>query len=261
MTQHNNKQDRERIIRKIQRCLDLSKSSNEHEAAAALRQAKKLMQMHRLTETDVQLSSVGKAFSGKAKASLARWERHLGTTVAKAFNCECILWYDDAQRHSQKVRVLFIGMSPAQEIAKYAYDTLRTKAATARRQYIKILKATHQSKGATPETRGNHFAEAWVGQVYQKLVAITPACDDLPLPERNALALTEEKEKNLIAAFIKQLTEGRELFEGRRSSSGPVNPADIMAGRRAGNTVELHHGVATGGAAAQVPHQRGGVTP
>lgn len=257
MTQHNDNQNRERIIRKIQRCLDLSKSSNEHEAAAALRQAKKLMQMHRLTETDVQLSSVGKAFSGKAKARLPRWERHLSATVARAFNCECILWYDDAPRHSQKLRVLFIGMSPAQEIAKYAYDTLRTKAAHARRQYIKSLKATLQNRGATHETRANHFAEAWVGQVYQKLVAITPGSDDLPLPERNALALTEEKEKNLIAAFIKQLTEGYELSQGRNSSSGPVNPADIMAGRRAGNSVELHHGVATGGAAALVAHQRG----
>ncbi|MFO3723972.1 DUF2786 domain-containing protein [Pseudomonas sp. HLMP] len=257
MIHHNDNPDRERIIRKIQRCLDLSKSPNEHEAAAALRQAKKLMQMHRLTEMDVQLSSVGKAFSGKAKARLARWERHLGTTVARAFNCECILWYDDAPRHSQKLRVLFIGMSPAQEIAKYAYDTLRTKAATARRQYIKNLKTSQQSKGATHETRGNHFAEAWVGQVYQKLVAIAPASDDLPLPERNALALTEEKEKNLIAAFIKQLTEGYELSKGRNSSSGPVNPADIMAGRRAGSTVELHHGVTTGGTTAQMTYQRG----
>lgn len=257
MTQDNEKQARERIIRKIQRCLDLSKSSNEHEAAAALRQAKKLMQLHRLTETDVQLSAVGKAFSGKAKARLSRWERHLGTTVARAFNCECILWYDDAPRHRQKIRVLLIGMSPAQEIAKYAYDTLRTKAATARRQYIKNLKAAHQNKGATHETRGNHFAEAWVGQVYRKLIAIAPAAEDLPLPERNALALTEEKEKNLIAAFITQLTEGYELSKGRSSSSGPVNPADITAGRHAGDNVELHHGVATGTTTAQLAHQRG----
>jgi hypothetical protein len=37
------------IIRKIEKCLALSKSSNEHEAAAALRQATKLMEAYNIT--------------------------------------------------------------------------------------------------------------------------------------------------------------------------------------------------------------------
>lgn len=45
--------DRETLLKKIKKCLALGKSSNEHEAAAALRQAQKLMEMHGLTEEDV----------------------------------------------------------------------------------------------------------------------------------------------------------------------------------------------------------------
>ena len=46
----------ERVIRKIKRCLALSASSNETEAATAMRQAQALMREYRLTELDVQLS-------------------------------------------------------------------------------------------------------------------------------------------------------------------------------------------------------------
>src|SRR5512138_3426898 len=38
--------DRNKAIERIRKCLALSKSPNEHEAAAALRQAQKLMQSH-----------------------------------------------------------------------------------------------------------------------------------------------------------------------------------------------------------------------
>lgn len=50
--------DRQRILDKIQKCLALAKSANAHEAAAAMRQAQKLMQIHQ-----IDLSEVGVEFS------------------------------------------------------------------------------------------------------------------------------------------------------------------------------------------------------
>src|SRR5882724_10574426 len=47
--------DKGRILDKIRKCLALSKSANEHEAAAALRQAQKMMQANGLTEDEVGL--------------------------------------------------------------------------------------------------------------------------------------------------------------------------------------------------------------
>lgn len=49
--------DRAKILDKIKKCLALSKSPNEHEAAAALRQAQKLMDKHGVTAAD--LGAVG----------------------------------------------------------------------------------------------------------------------------------------------------------------------------------------------------------
>jgi hypothetical protein len=49
-----NTEDKSKVLEKIKKCLALSKSPNEHEAAAALRQAQKLMAMHNLSEDDLE---------------------------------------------------------------------------------------------------------------------------------------------------------------------------------------------------------------
>ena len=48
----------EKVLEKIKKCLRLAKSSNPHEAAAAMRQAQKLMEKYNLTERDVDLTDV-----------------------------------------------------------------------------------------------------------------------------------------------------------------------------------------------------------
>ncbi len=72
----------ERIIRQIKRCLALSKSSNETEAATAMRQAQALMREYRLTEIDVRLSDVGEVESDSSRAKRRpTWARDLGSIV------------------------------------------------------------------------------------------------------------------------------------------------------------------------------------
>jgi hypothetical protein len=44
---------RDQAINKVRKCLRLAESSNAHEAAAARRQAAKLMQQHHITARDV----------------------------------------------------------------------------------------------------------------------------------------------------------------------------------------------------------------
>lgn len=45
--------DREKILDKIKKCMALGASPNEHEAAAAMRQAQKLMERHGITEAEI----------------------------------------------------------------------------------------------------------------------------------------------------------------------------------------------------------------
>lgn len=55
MSQNN----QDKIISKIKKCLALAKSNNPHEAAAALRQARKMMTQYQINEADVLLSDIG----------------------------------------------------------------------------------------------------------------------------------------------------------------------------------------------------------
>lgn len=51
--------DKARILEKIKKCLALGKSSNANEAAAALRQAQKLMAKHGITEEELEILGYG----------------------------------------------------------------------------------------------------------------------------------------------------------------------------------------------------------
>lgn len=76
----------ERVIRKIKRCLALSQSSNENEAATAMRQAQSLMREYRLTEMDIRLSDVGEVESEMSRVKRRpTWDRHLSSIIGQAF--------------------------------------------------------------------------------------------------------------------------------------------------------------------------------
>ncbi|WP_433884903.1 DUF2786 domain-containing protein [Pseudomonas vranovensis] len=245
-------QERERIIRKIKHCLALSASSNEHEAAAAMRQAQKLMRKYRLTELDVHISSVGKTYGAQVKCRRPAWDRDLINVVAEAFNCKGFTHSNwDADSGARRERALFVGVSPAQEIAKYAYDILLLKASAARKAHVaKIKRGEIPQARFTPETRGNHFAEAWVSEVRYKLQELVPEADEsdeLGISDEKALTIAESKEHALISAFVHQLTKGKGPTTERERKMPDANIEDLVLGMKAGRNVELNHGLANAG--------------
>lgn len=241
----------ERIIRKIKHCLALSQSANEHEAATAMRQAQSLMQKYRLTELDVQLSDVGKSEAEKGKASRPVWEKDLASMVAQAFGCQSFSTRQWCSRRLMVIeRSMFVGVSPSHEIAKYAYDTLLTKVMFARKQFMADIRAGRAPRGKySAETRGNHFALAWVSAVHHKLAALVPETDDLTPSESRALIVSQTQENALIDQFMYQLTNGAGVKQTRAGKMAKPNTADLVAGFRAGEKTELNHGV--GSAIAQ----------
>lgn len=126
----------ERVIRKIKRCLALSASSNETEAATAMRQAQALMREYRLTEVDVRLSEVGEVESKEYRITRRpTWDRQLSAIVARAFGVRSLdvkHWSKSAGR--VVARAQFVGVTPAPQIAMYAYEALLNKLTAARRE-------------------------------------------------------------------------------------------------------------------------------
>src|SRR5471030_482955 len=144
----------ERAIRKIKHCLALSKNTNENEAATALRQAQALMREYRLTEIDVKLSDVGEVESQFSRSERRpTWDQHLGAAVAEVFNCSSLRnrqWCETKRRIIE--RASFVGVTPAQHIALYAYEALLTKLTLARKEYAAGVRSGKYRSSYSAET-------------------------------------------------------------------------------------------------------------
>lgn len=231
------------ILRKIKRCLALSESANEQEAATALRQAQALMTKYRISEQDVAQASVGEAIAADPKLRLKPWERDLGTAVCAAFNCRNIV---KARTKGTKVLatwMAFVGVSPAQEIAQYAYQALHAKASHDRMMYVRWARVHRKGAKRSPETLGDHFAQAWVYEVYDKLQALVPQADDTGESDGRALVLFKGAELELVDRYL----EDQEIGEASARRKINLDLHAIQQGLLKGAEAQLHHAMSTGG--------------
>ena len=160
----------EDILRKIKRCMDLSSSSNENEAAIALKQMKRLMDYHNVTERQVLASEImEKAIDSKLRLNIPEWMVNLHTTVAQAFECEAIM----ETHYVKNAELIFIGDSTSVEIASYAFAVLLRQLKKLRTEFIK----THLNrirKRANKTKMADAYCHAWVCRIYIQCKNLNP---------------------------------------------------------------------------------------
>lgn len=237
----------ERAIRKIKHCLALAQSENENEAATALRQAQALMREYRLTEMDVKLSDVGEVESQFSRVErLPAWERSLSAAVAYVFGCTSLYGRNYCKEKDRIIaRASFVGVTPAQHIALYAFEALLTKLKFARKQYVAAVRAGVHRSSYSPETAGDHFALAWVNEVYGKLSALVPKGEDdnLSSSDGRDLIAAESQDKAVITEYLTNKGVGK----ARKARDVDIDLNAQIAGMLAGRRVDLHAGIARGG--------------
>ncbi len=219
--------DKNKIFDKIKKCLALSKSSNQHEAQAALRQAQKLMEAHNISESALLASSVGSSFTrAKAKATPPRWESSLAGVVAKAFGCDSFF---SPTPHYGSYWV-FVGIKPSPEIAEYAMEVLMRQITRDRKAYIDTIHGN--TKRSRKTELADMFCMGWVRSAYEQI---------------HVMARTKEQEDALKAYYDARNNPNDSVFEARDRSSGKkLSSNDIQAfhgGQEAGKSVRLNHGV------------------
>jgi hypothetical protein len=205
-----------KILEKIKKCLALAGSSNPHEAETAWRQARKLMESHKLEMLDVQASEVNttSSYAGKRPPF---WLLSLAQACAKAFSCSLI-----TRSSIHDSQVVFIGTGNASEFCEYAFTVLQTQLKFARTGYVATLS---RCKLATKRRRGEIFAENWVGAVYSTVAKFAQVD-----PETTAL---------IEAYFQKNLSEiSTYKLEPKKVSNKDRSAA--YAGYEAGQSAKLH---------------------
>jgi len=211
--------DVDKIKAKIKKLLSLSRSPNPNEAASALKKAQELLAEYGLGQHDVNAIDIGETSVSTAyRNNVPRYEARLFGYLSTAFGCEVIHY----QGKSCTWRL--IGLQHRAEVAAYIGQVLLRKLRSARTGYIKSL---HRVRSRSRKTqRADAYCLAWVTTVTAKL----PAFTGISAEEEKAVALYKDKAHPLLT----------KLNLIKRPS---VNSTDYRNGARAGEGVQLQHGV------------------
>lgn len=216
--------EKSKIFDKIKKCLALSKSSNQHEAQAALRQAQKMMEAHNISESALLASSVGQAFTkAKAKSRPAQWEAGLAVMVGKCFGCDSFF----VEMHFGGYWK-FIGVNPSPEVAEYTFQVLMRQLSKERKSFLETIHGN--TSRAKKTARADLFCEGWIRQVRSSV---------------EFLVRTEEQEA-AIKAFREGMNIDKPLSSNDRNKGRDLSYNDYRAyadGKEKGKDVRLHHGV------------------
>ena len=178
----------ESVLRKIEKCLALSKSSNEHEAAAALRQATKLMEAYNVTPEALAGAKIGETEANTdAWTRPPMWEMHLLNTIRSAFGCECIMRLGNSQT-KRLTKIVYIGVKHQAQLAAYAHAVLRRQVNAARTRFTSGLTG-YYTRGEKI-AKGEAFCVGYIANIKKQVTA-------LAVPADQAQAINEFKGKLL----------------------------------------------------------------
>ena len=162
------KMDKQKVLDKIKKCLNLSKSSNPNEAAIALKQMRKLMDEYKVSMGDVQDSMINSALHHSKRKM--QWKKDLANLIAQAFDCE--FFYSSHGLH-------FVGVDSNAEIALYAYETLSRQLDADRKKYManNHLNNTTKARNLFSYT----YCVGWLSQIRAIVDKIVPKEDELEI--------------------------------------------------------------------------------
>ena len=228
--------NKKEIIEKIKKCLALSKSANQHEAATALRQAQALMEKYNIDADDAELLGIVNAeILGSGSQKPPVFESMLAQSIAKLMDCKVFLSYQ-VHRTTSTAKVVavwhFTGFDPAPEIASYAFDVLYRLLKKARTHFIST-KLNRVQIRANKVKRADMFCEGWVMEASEQARRIKPDTEKLKqieahINKTNELTTFKPKNRN----------------EKTRDSSRSRN--DYWSGRQAGKDAQINHGMNAG---------------
>ena len=227
------------IIEKIKKCLALSKSANQHEAAAALRQAMAFMAKYQIDADDPDLLGITEASilgSGTAKPTV--FEAVLANSIAKLMDCKAVLQTRGIITADLSIKKqiswAFIGFDPAPEIASYAFEVLYRQLKKARTTFIATQLKRVQIK-ANKIKRADLFCEGWVLEATKQVSNLNPNKEKLDqiqtyIDQKHQIRNGEVKDRN------KKTNTNSDRYQN-----------DLHAGRQAGKNAKLNNAM-NGGA-------------
>lgn len=216
----------ENILKRIQKCLRLSESDNAGEAAAAIRQARKLMEKYGVSMEDVQMSDIVEKVAGKVKTH-AKWYAYLMSLIHQVFGVRVVSRGDD---------ITFIGSIGKVRVAIYVYSLILRQIMHDRKKYLEAFTYTTLTR-KKKINMGDLYCEAWLYAVEQRV-------RDLFVEEDEALKAHMKKYGELVPVQLlnrEDEDEGNDTFSRHAVACGAsdgLNAQIFMPVEGAKKTVE-----------------------
>lgn len=209
----------ESVIKKIEKCLALSKSSNEHEAAAALRQATKLMAAYNITAEALAGAQIGESEADtNAWTRPPGWEMRLLHIIKEAFGCEVIMRLGNSGT-KRLTKIVYIGVKHQAKLAAFAHEVLRRQVERDRTKYTATL--TGYTRG-DKIAAGEAFSVGYVDNLRRQVEA-------LAVPPEQAERIKAMKDRLLGGAG-----------KSYKPNKVPMDYSALLAGQEAGKHASLH---------------------
>lgn len=214
--------DKDKLLEKIKKCLALSQSANQHEAALALKQAQALMASAGIDESEIRLSEIKQHdINEKLAKNLSWWHWSLAHTTAQTFGCNYYQVYP---------YIRFIGLKNRAELSAYAFSVLLRQIKSARRNYLKNL---CEKRPKHRQFLADQFCTGWVTGVSSVLKAFE-------LSEEEKKVMVDHKntyEKNLKVAQVREIKNVSYLVKKQGDMA-------LITGVKEGKEAKLYRGMA-----------------
>ena len=214
--------DRAKLLSKIEKCLRLSKSSEPHEAAAALRQAQKMMELHGISEAELGAMGYGNEKVSVPIQVNKKLPTALATLVAlikKAFGVEAVVEHElRVSDHSYAIR--YFGPADRVMLAAYSQSVV----------YRAMEQSWKQHLAERPFLKGERGARAgfqlgWLNAVKEQV---------------EELAMTDAEKAG--TELVKTTHYSHALVKGKVNNMR-VSSGALSAGAEAGAAFRLHRPV------------------
>ena len=219
---------KDKVIDKIKKCLALSKSANEHEAAAALRQAQKLMQAYAVSDIDIAMADVTESLVN-VKTGRTRWRVYLVNIINPCFGVDAMLTGNT---------LVFIGVNGANDLAAYAYEVVSRAILNARRQYIK-----------------NNLNKVRIR--HNKIARADRFCEGFVIGVRNVIKDFSQPKHDVIDQYITIKYKIQKTTVRGRKTNGMAATNDFAAGKSQGRDQKLHVPLRSGAATKYITNAGG----
>lgn len=205
--------DREQIIAKIKKCMALSASANEHEAAAALRQAQKLMAAYDVDQLEIDDSAIINNHVDHPEYNYSKRKPVVIAVVArlmtKAFGVIFVWEYAADDKH----RIRYFGSVSGVTLATYSHAVVYRAARAAWRKYIR---ENPHAKGI--KNMRASFVKGWCAAVADKVSALSPDPEQEERMERakarvygGELTKATQRETTIPSAFAAGAARGKDF--------------------------------------------------